>query len=248
MSELLQGWLRQMAEDGYIVLPAVFSQDEVHDFRSTLQLALEQQPDMDAIRSAGGTVYAARNVLSLWPAAATLWHRPPLLEVLAALLGSDFGLVRALFFDKPPERSWALPWHKDLTIAVRDNRRPSPAFRKPTRKVGVPHVEAPLAVLERMATARIHLDDVTDENGPLRVVAGSHRTGKELCLGEAPPRSILVRNGDVLLMRPLLAHSSRHSHSDTRRHRRILHLEFAASPELPDGYAWYDFRPAPGRG
>jgi hypothetical protein len=47
----------------------------------------------------------------------------------------------------------------------------------------------------------------------------------------------------VLLIRPLVAHCSGKSHPDTRRHRRILHLEFAASPHLPDGYAWHDFLP-----
>lgn len=26
-----------------------------------------------------------------------------------------------------------------------------------------------------------------------------------------------------------------------RRHRRILHLEFAAAGDLPDGYGWHDF-------
>ena len=88
--------------------------------------------------------------------------------------------MRILFFDKPPRQTWALPWHKDLTVSVRDNRLPSRHFNKPTRKAGVPHVEAPLSVLESMLTARLHLDDATAENGPLKVVPGSHRTGKAL--------------------------------------------------------------------
>src|SRR6185437_14142607 len=80
-------------------------------------------------------------------------------NILAAILGPKFGLVRILFFDKPPRQTWALPWHKDLTVAVRDNRLPSQHFAKPTRKAGVPHVEAPQAILESMLTARIHLDE-----------------------------------------------------------------------------------------
>ena len=132
------------------------------------------------MRTATGAAFAARNVLTLWPAAATIWQQPELLDLVGALLGPGFGLVRALFFDKPPERTWASPWHKDLTIAVADNRLSSRGFSRPTRKAGVPHVEALLHVLEQMATLRIHLDDVTEENGPLRVIPGSHRTGKEL--------------------------------------------------------------------
>ena len=30
-----------------------------------------------------------------------------------------------------------------------------------------------------MLTARLHLDEVTEENGPLRVLPGSHRGGKD---------------------------------------------------------------------
>ncbi len=165
-------------------------------------------------------------------------------ELLTATLGRDFGLVRVLFFDKPPGSSWALPWHKDLTVAVRDNSLPSDQFTRPTRKAGVPHAEAPQDLLEQMLTLRVHLDDVTEENGPLKVVPRSHLTGKAMSVGGAAVRTVLARSGDVLLMRPLLAHASGHSRDDTTRHRRILHLEFAGRRELPDGYAWYDFLPA----
>jgi ectoine hydroxylase-related dioxygenase (phytanoyl-CoA dioxygenase family) len=92
-----------------------------------------------------------------------------------------------------------------------------------------------------MLTVRVHLDDVIDENGPLRVLLGSHRSGKVMQTEDAAPISVLVKRGDVLLMRPLLAHGSRASHPDTERHRRILHLEFASSPEIPDDYSWHDF-------
>jgi hypothetical protein len=107
----------------------------------------------------------------------------------------------------------------------------------------VPHVEAPLSVLESMLTARIHLDDVTAEYGPLKVVPGSHRSGKALTLDLAPPVQILANRGDVLLMRPLLAHCSGKSHPHSTRHRRILHLEFTTAADLPDGYAWHPFIP-----
>ena len=84
--------------------------------------------DGESIRAGAGGVYAARNVLELCPPARDIWRKPRLLEFLHAALGSEFGLVRGLFFDKPPERTWSLPWHKDLTIAVRDNRLPSTHF------------------------------------------------------------------------------------------------------------------------
>jgi hypothetical protein len=227
--------------DGFAIVPRVLSA-QVDAILRELTPLLEVPSEATAVRSRAGNVYAARNIVSLWPAAANVWRQPPLPDLLAAVLGRDFGLVRTLYFDKPPENTWSLPLHKDMTVAVRDNRLPSQLFGKPTRKAGVPHVEAPQTVLEAMLTMRIHLDDVTEENGPLQVVPGSHLTGTELKL-TGTPVSILAERGDVLLMRPLLAHGSPASRPGTGRHRRILHLEFAGCRELPDGFAWHNFIP-----
>jgi hypothetical protein len=236
--------LRRLDEDGYVVLRGVFGPAAVKEMTLCLERAFAAAAGQDAsIRGDAGVVYAARNVLALWPGVDDAWRRSVLPDGLAGVLGPRFGLVRVLFFDKPLGQSWALPWHKDLTIAVLDNTLPSSQLTHPTRKAGVPHAEAPLAVLEAMLTARIHLDDTTEENGALKVIPGSHRAGKALALDAAPPRVVSVGRGDVLLIRPLVAHCSGKSHPQADRGRRVLHLEFAAAPELPDGYAWHDFLP-----
>jgi hypothetical protein len=232
----------ELARAGFTTLPNVFPPTEVSAILAALEVALSSG-DGPAIRGEEGSVYAARNILAVWPPVATVWQRPPLPDILEAVLGPPFGLVRVLYFDKPPGQSWALPWHKDLVIAVQDNTLSSAQFLRPTRKAGVPHVEAPCAVLEGMLTARIHLDSVSEENGPLKVVPGSHRDGKTLSLANADVRTLYAGEGDVLLIRPLVAHCSNRSLPTTTRHRRILHLEFAASGELPDGFAWHDFVP-----
>src|SRR5207249_2828418 len=98
---------------------------------------------------------------------------------------------------------------------------------------------APRELLETMATARIHLDAMTPTNGPLQVIPCSHKFEEE-------PRdavTLLCDAGDVLLMRPLISHASGHSSEGSTEHRRIVHLEFAPSPELPDDYRWHDFVP-----
>jgi hypothetical protein len=237
-------WRDQLERDGFAELPNVFDTAAVDAMTGELGTALVgATSDESVIRSESGIIYAARNVLTLWPRAADVWRKPPLIEALTSGLGSRCGLVRALFFDKPPDQTWALPWHKDLTIAVRDNRLPSVRFAKPTRKAGVPHVEAPLDVLQGMLTVRVHLDAVTDDNGPLKVIPGSHNCGKALTPENVAPRVLHASRGDVQLMRPLLAHCSGKSVAGTASHRRVLHLEFATSPDLPDGYAWHDFMP-----
>jgi hypothetical protein len=45
----------------------------------------------------------------------------------------------------------------------------------------------------------------------------------------------------VLVIRPLVEHNSVPAQSGNLSHRRILHLEFASSPDLPDGYEWHDY-------
>jgi hypothetical protein len=147
-------------------------------------------------------------------------------------------LVRALFFDKPPECCWSLPWHRDRTIAVQNNAKPTAHFRRPTIKAGIPHVEAPESLLMRMLTLRVHLDVVTAENGPLSVIPRSHL---EECEAAAPPVELHAGVGDVLAMRPLLSHSSSHPRDGITSHRRVIHLELAPGEELADGYQWYSF-------
>ncbi len=94
-----------------------------------------------------------------------------------------------------------------------------------------------------MLTMRIHLDDVTDENGPLRVIPQSHQSKTCGGLGVDAAVTIHASAGDCLAMRPLIDHSSGSSLPGTTRHRRIVHLEFAADAILPDGYRWFHFTP-----
>src|SRR5438105_91291 len=98
----LADWGHALNQDGFLLLSAVFAPDEVASLRAALELALGSGGEGPAIRGAEGTVYAARNVLSLWPGAATVWHRSPLLEAVRVALGPECGLVRVLYFDKPP--------------------------------------------------------------------------------------------------------------------------------------------------
>lgn len=226
-------WRARLTADGFVLLRGVLAAAEVRAVIADWD-TIRQRNAADGELLGNGPPVGARNLLRMWPAVIELARRPRLLTPLVTLLGSEAGVVRGLYFDKPPGRSWALPWHKDYTIAVAEHRSCG-VFQKPTRKAGVPHVEAPAELLDRMVTARVHLDDMTDENGPLRVIPGSHR-GED-----REPVTVHCRAGDVLLMRPLLTHASGHCSPTTTRHRRIVHLECAALPELPDGYEWHDY-------
>jgi ectoine hydroxylase-related dioxygenase (phytanoyl-CoA dioxygenase family) len=240
-----------LTRDGYLLFSGVYSLEECGKLIAGITAALEaRREEAGTLQRQNGIIYGARNLLDAFPPARDLWRREPLRSLLRETLGSGLGLVRGLYFDKPPQSTWSLPWHQDRTIAVVDNTMVSPLFKCPTKKAGVPHIEAPDEILEQMLTLRIHLDDVTDENGPLVVLPGSHGGAgvppaeSQACQrqGERPPHVIHAAAGDVLVMRPLLYHCSGSSLPGTTRHRRVLHLEFAAAV-LPGGFQWHTFLP-----
>lgn len=227
--------------DGFCLLRQAVDAGTVSHLLDVCRDVFEDDSDNVRARSSRGHVYAARNLIETVPDVSTVWQSAALLRFLREQLGDEVGLVRALFFDKPPDRTWVLAWHKDTSIAVKDNSIESSSFSLPTVKAGVPHVIACDEVLRQMLTLRIHLDEVTEENGPLRVIPGSHVSSDTEGVGIDAAVDVHAAAGDVLAMRPLITHSSGSSTPETKRHRRILHLEFAASPRLPDGMQWHDF-------
>jgi hypothetical protein len=160
---------------------------------------------------------------------------------VVAALGKGWFAVRGIFFNKNSRANWKVSWHQDTVIAVR-NRGDIAGWGPWSTKAGVIHVRPAGEVLEQMIAIRIHLDDCRSDNGPLRVVPGSHRRGvlSDREIQDWPKNAAVtcaVHGGDAILMRPLLLHAS--SPSSQPSNRRVIHLEFAAH-ELPGGVEWND--------
>ncbi len=144
------------------------------------------------------------------------------------LLPQGFAAVRGLLFDKSADANWALGWHRDTSVAVAE-RQELEGWGPWTVKEGVTHVIAPRAFLETMMTLRVHLDEVDEDNGPLRVKRGSH------VADDGAEYTCLANAGDVLVFSPLVLHAS--SSALRPRRRRVLQLEFASVP-LPVPLRW----------
>jgi ectoine hydroxylase-related dioxygenase (phytanoyl-CoA dioxygenase family) len=215
--------LASLERDGFVVLEDLVSRSEIE----TLVLAIEAQN--------GGSFVGVRQPHRRIPAVANLIASRGIHDLVQAALGTGARLVRSVLFDKTTESNWAVPWHQDLTIAVAE-KRDAPGFVGWSVKDAVQHVQAPREVLEQMLTLRLHLDDSGPENGPLRVLPGTHSDGwldSETIYrlkAEIPEQVCVLRCCGALLMRPLLLHAS--SRAVKPGHRRVLHFEFAAS-ELP---------------
>ena len=188
-----------------------------------------------------GSIHAVRNLLEAVPEVQTLARSEAIRSLVEPVLGPDCFVVRGILFDKTPDANWKVAWHQDLTIAVQEQKE-APGFGPWSEKAGIPHVQPPAEILERMLTVRVHLDDCGPENGPVQVIPGSHAHGRvaapEIARWREEHEPVLCTSarGGALVMRPLILHAS--SPASVPGHRRVIHLEFAVD-ELPFGLEWH---------
>ncbi len=227
----------RFAQDGFQIINSLVSENVCDELTAALSPLFDHQ-----IKLAKNRIGGVRNLLRTNPLVSAFAKSPAITRLLHQTANRDFFAVRAIFFDKNPDANWLVPWHQDLAIAVA-NQIKTPGFTAWSMKDEILHVHPPEEILAAMITLRIYLDDCDASNGGLKVIAGSHRSGKiptaKIAQLTAASKPVIceVKKGGALLMRPLLLHSS--SPAESPCHRRVLHLEYAAQ-KLPNGLAWFD--------
>jgi ectoine hydroxylase-related dioxygenase (phytanoyl-CoA dioxygenase family) len=230
--------VREIDKNGFATIDPYLNPDLV-------ELLIRSITDLHLSPSRAGI----RNILDRSPCIQKLAQSREIQDLVEPILVDRARVVRGIFFDKQPNANWKVPWHQDVTIAVK-NRVDVPDYHLWSVKAGIPHVQPPTAILEQMLTVRIHLDRTDESNGALKVIPGSHRHGKltdieidspsetlrERWKQTSPGISCNCEPGGILLMRPLLLHAS--SIATIPTHRRVIHLEYASHP-LPSGLEWY---------
>ncbi len=208
----------ELEGQGFSIIPAVLSSEEAIKFCS----AMGESPFP---RSRAGIRHALRN-----SSVTELANSPKLLETAQCILGHAAIPFRATFFDKSPASNWSVVWHQDTALPLQ-NHRELTGWGPWSVKDGVQYAHAPASALCKVLALRVHLDDSTAQNGPLRVLPESHVRGvlsddevHEL-VGRVSPVDCLVSMGGVHAMRPLLVHSS--SKSVVKTLSRVLHIEYA---------------------
>ncbi|WP_145362636.1 phytanoyl-CoA dioxygenase family protein [Stratiformator vulcanicus] len=235
----------RIAADGYFTLAGPMSSNDVSHWNDVIDAVMEEAVagHHQTVRTQANTPYAVRDVFSLIPQLTELAAIPALFDLAAEVLGPETRCVRATIFEKPIDLPWGLPWHRDMTIGVRQ-RADVPGFTAWSVKSGIPHVRPPREVLDGMLALRLSLDANDDDNGALRVIRGSHRDFD--VSADAPPESAIVtcatEAGGVVAMRPTIMHGSLEPREPRRR--RIVHFEYA-DRDLPQPLEWrHDIRPS----
>lgn len=172
------------------------------------------------------------------PAIAAIAGDPRLTAIASQWLGGAALPFKATLFSKSPRANWLVGWHQDTALPL-EHRGTAPGWGPWSAKEGITYAHAPASALERVIALRIHLDDSTPDNGPLRVLPGTHGLGvlsgaqvHELarCV---EPISCCAPAGGVVAMRPLIIHAS--SKCATPRSRRVLHVEYTVNLEVEPG-------------
>ena len=157
---------------------------------------------------------------------------PQLLALVCRALGPASFPFRATLFEKTPASNWLVVWHQDTALPLVERREIS-GWGPWSVKQGIPYAHAPASVLEQVLALRIHFDGSTPDNGPLRVLPGTHDRGilSDDAIHELSATvsavECAVRKGGVVAMHPLVVHSSSKSRNGVPR--RVLHIEYAAS-------------------
>jgi len=219
-------WQTRVEEEGFAIMPDALP-------AAVVSQLVQECTQMTFHRNRAGVRHALRH-----PAVAGFAKSPQLLGIVQQILGDNAIPFRATLFDKSPSANWLVAWHQDTALPLREKCE-LPGWGPWSIKEGVVYAHAPAEVLSQVLALRIHFDDSTPLNGPLRVRPGTHALGvlsdetiHKLSEGMEAV-DCLVPKGGILAMRPLLLHSSSKLQAETRR--RILHIEYAASADLPGG-------------
>ena len=162
-------------------------------------------------------------------------------HALAGLIPSDAVAVQCTAFEKSASRNWLVPVHQDLSIPVAE-RVAHPGLVGWSEKEGELFVQPPTEVLEQLVAVRVHLDACAPQDGPLRVVPGTHLRGRiepEAAVAARDAGTVVdccAARGDAWVLRPLLLHASSRATGTSRR--RVLHFVFGP-PSLPHGLRWH---------
>ncbi len=211
---------------GFAIHSGVFADEEISAFASTLEWVA-----LDRNRAGARHLLRIHSVLALA-------DDPRLVDIARDLLGGEAHPFRATLFNKSPDANWLVAWHQDTALPL-ESRVDAPGWASWSEKQGVVYAHAPANALDRVVALRVHLDDSTEDNGPLRVIPDSHLEGvmtdAQLSARalRGPAATCLVARGGVIAMRPLIIHAS--SKANAPHARRVLHIEYSNSLDLGGG-------------
>jgi len=220
--------IHRFEDDGFAIVADVLDETACASISASLGQAISE-------------CTGARSMLEI-PWCQALARTIRLHPLIGAALPEHAVAVQCTYFEKSRDQNWLVPIHQDLSIPVRE-KIDHPALSGWSEKDGAIFVQPPETVLQELVAVRLHIDECGSDDGPLKVVPGSHKAGRLGALAALNARDNLgeamctVGKGGVLILRPLLLHASSKANGSSRR--RVLHFVFGPGM-LPYGLRWKD--------
>ncbi|OIQ16951.1 MAG: phytanoyl-CoA dioxygenase [Flavobacterium sp. MedPE-SWcel] len=224
----------EIEENGFAVIPEVFTKAEINTIASYID---EADTNNDTFRKSAG-LFAIRQFLREVPKTQQKIFNSRFQNIVETLFGEGYFSIKSIYFDKPEKSNWFVALHQDLSISV-DKKVELDGFSSWTIKQKQFAVQPPLPILENIYTIRIHLDDTDENNGALKVIPKSHSKGiyrpETIDWETEKVTTCNVNAGGVMIMKPLLLHSSERTTNNKKR--RVIHIELA-NKQLPPEIEW----------
>lgn len=226
----------ELQKRGFTIINSIYSQVEIE---SIIRFIDEQDTNSPIFRKSEN-LFAIRQFIKELPKIKPLIFNEGLKSIINTIEENAF-IVKSIYFDKPEKSNWFVAYHQDLTISV-DKKENIEDFGPWTSKHNQFAVQPPLEILENIFTIRIHLDNTDENNGALKVIDGSHLKNiyrpEKIDWTNEKESFCSVEAGGVMLMKPLLLHSS--GRTSNQKRRRVIHIEFS-NKTLPSLLNWSEF-------
>ncbi|GAA0737918.1 phytanoyl-CoA dioxygenase family protein [Gaetbulibacter jejuensis] len=213
----------ELEENGFSILTDLYSDNEVSQILNCIENT--EQDENSFMKSKD--LFAIRQLIKSVPKISSLLFNEKLIELTSQLFKENYFLTKAIYFDKPSESNWFVPFHQDLSISV-NKKVELENYSNWTFKKGFYGVQPPLKILQDTITVRIHLDKTDRYNGALKVIPKSHSNGiirvESTDLNSENEFICNIDKGGAMLMKPLTLHSS--NRTTNGKKRRVIHLEF----------------------
>lgn len=225
---------KEINNSGFTVLNNIYTKQETEDIAAIINTT---NITGDTFRKSKD-LFAIRQFLKEIPYVQSLVFNDNLKTIISTLFGKDYFSIKSIYFDKPGNSNWFVAYHQDLTISV-DKKTEIENFGPWTVKQNQFAVQPPIEILENIFTIRIHLDDTDENNGALKVIPESHlkKIYRPETIDWSTEKEVIcnVDKGGVMIMKPLLLHSS--ARTVNNNNRRVIHIEFS-NMELPSEIKW----------
>ena len=223
-----------LSNKGFSIVDRIYNDIEIDSILSCIENADQNKTTFRKLAD----LFAIRQVVKEIPEILPIVFNDNLKNLISNILGNDYFIVKSIYFDKPEKSNWYVAYHQDLTISV-DKKIEIENFVNWTKKQNQFAVQPPISVLENITTLRIHLDETNSENGALKVIENSHSKGiyrpENIDWRNEKEATCNVPKGGVMLMKPLLLHSSGKTKNNQKR--RVLHIELS-NIDLPKELNW----------